>query len=178
MEKIVVANLKMNFEEQDVLNYIQKINEEKFNNIDLYIAPTSIYLEKFKSDNYHLTSQDVSMYINGSYTGEISAKQLNSIGVDTVIIGHSERRNIFNENSEIINNKIKNAILNNLKVILCVGDNDTLNELERDLDNVDLKNIIIAYEPEYAIGSGKCASLSEINNAICKIKKKYNYTFI
>ena len=171
MEKIVVANLKMNLLKDDALEYIEKINEKKYKNVDLYIAPSSIYLERFKSNNYHLTSQDVSSYEIGSYTGEISASQLKSIGVDTVIIGHSERRNIFNEDSKIINSKIKQCIENKLKVILCISD---LNKLEQDLKDIPIDDIIIAYEKEEAIGSGNSAQISEINNIICKIKEKYD----
>lgn len=175
MEKIIIGNLKMNLNEKDVEKYVIKINNELYNNVDLYIAPSSIYLEQFKSDKYHLTAQDVSEFSKDSYTGEISATQLKSIGVDSVIIGHNERRKFFSEDSNVINNKIRNALENDLKVILCIGTNNTLKELELDLkDIINLKDIIIAYEPEYAIGRGKCADISEIKDMICKIKEKYN----
>ena len=85
-----------------------------------------IYLNQFKSNNYKLTAQDLSCNNNGSFTGEISAKQLKSIGVDSVIIGHIERRKNFNETDEIINKKIKLAIKNNLNVILCIGEREKM----------------------------------------------------
>lgn len=185
MEKIVVGNLKMNLTELDVEKYLEIINKEDFNDIKLFIAPSYIYLEKFKSDKYNLTAQNVSLFYDGAYTGEISASQLNSIGVKSVIIGHSERRNLFNEDSNIINEKIKKSLSNNLNVILCVGENEKedidivkkniINELKEDLKDIsDVENIIVAYEPVYAISSDNSADLEDIKNVVDGIK---NYLF-
>lgn len=180
MEKIVVANLKMNLNENDVKLYIKKIREFNSKKVSLYIAPSFIYLEKFLSNKYHLAAQNVSFESFGEFTGEISSSQLKSIGVDSVIIGHSERRNLFKEDYQIINKKIKHSLKEGLNVILCIGEkeegklNDMFEELKKDLNDIILKNIIIAYEPEYCIGTGKTASLSHIKKVYDSIKEKYD----
>lgn len=177
MEKIVIANHKMYLKNEDVVNYVNIINNLSFN-VNLYIAPSNIYLSKFKSNKYHLTAQDVSIYLDGSHTGEISSKELREIGVDSVIIGHNERRIGFNENSEIINKKIKNALKNNLKVILCINENDTINELKRDLKNINYNDFIIAYEPTYSVGTGKAEEIEKIKEKIAEIKNNFDLKVI
>lgn len=172
MEKIIVANHKMYLKNKDVIEYVNVLNNASFN-VDLYIAPSNIYLSNFRSKKYNLTSQDISIYNEGAHTGEISAKELKEIGVNSVIVGHHERRINFNEDSQIINKKIQNALKNNMKVILCISEFDTFNELDRDLKNVDLSNIIIAYEPSYSIGTGKVDDINKIKEVIDKIKNKY-----
>lgn len=178
MEKIVVANLKMNFNEEEIIEYKNKINKFKSDNINLFIAPTFIYLNQFNSKLYNLTSQDVSMYENGSYTGEVSASQLKSIGVNSVIIGHYERRKFFQENCKIINKKIKVALENNLKVILCICEKkaeDIFDEIEKDLFEIkNYDNLVIAYEPSDIMGTYNSPNIDSIINVIKLIKEKYN----
>ena len=122
----------------------------------------------------------------GAYTGEVSAQMLKSIGTEYVIIGHSERRQYFAETDETVNKKIKSALAVGLKPIVCVG--ETLeqrengkteeivtNQVEKAFNNLkaeDLKNIIIAYEPIWAIGTGKTATKEEANETIAQIRKK------
>lgn len=188
MEKIIVGNLKMNLEEDKIKNYVEKIKTVKNNNIKLFMAPTFLYLNEFKNDNYELTAQNLSEFDDGNYTGEVSATQLKSIGVSSVIIGHSERRNLFNETDEIINDKIKLALVNNLNVILCVGnknkneiDNivfELINILKIDLKNInDFSKIIVAYEPLYAINNGESESVEIVKNVILKLKQYFNNNF-
>ena len=123
---------------------------------------------------------------NGAYTGEVSGKMLECIGVKYVIIGHSERRQYFAETDETVNLKIKSALANNLKPIVCVG--ETLQQREEgktteiiknqikqafnDLTNEQVRNIIIAYEPIWAIGTGKTATAEDANNVIKSIRKQ------
>ncbi len=118
---------------------------------------------------------------SGAYTGEVSPLMLKEIGIDYCIIGHSERRQYFNETDETVNKKIKTALKHNIKTIVCVG--ETLEEREageeekvvkkqilrafEDIDIKDVENIVIAYEPIWAIGTGKTAS-SEDANQMCK----------
>lgn len=120
----------------------------------------------------------------GAYTGEVSAKMLKSIGVEYVIIGHSERRQYFNETDETVNKKIKAAFENELKPIVCVG--ETLEQREEGLteeiittqtrlaleglDAEQVKNVIVAYEPIWAIGTGKTATSEDANNSIKAIR--------
>lgn len=120
----------------------------------------------------------------GAYTGEISGSMLKSIGVEYVIIGHSERRQYFAETDETVNKKIKSALENELKPILCVG--ESLQEKEAGITNKvitnqtrlaleglssgQVENIIIAYEPIWAIGTGKTATSQDANNSIKEIR--------
>lgn len=123
---------------------------------------------------------------NGAYTGEVSAKMLKSIGVEYVIIGHSERREYFAETDETVNKKIKTAFENELKPIVCVGEKleqreagiaesivtkQTKLSLEG-LTNEQIKNTIIAYEPIWAIGTGKTATSEDANNMIKTIRNE------
>ncbi len=120
----------------------------------------------------------------GAYTGEISGSMLKSIGVEYVIIGHSERRQYFAETDETVNKKVKAALRNDLKPIVCVG--ESLEQREdgktkevittqtrlalEGLENEQVENIIIAYEPIWAIGTGKTATSEDANNSIKEIR--------
>ena len=127
----------------------------------------------------------------GAYTGEISGKMLKAINVEYVIIGHSERRQYFNETDETVNKKVKAAFANGLKPIVCVG--ETLeereagktvqiitNQTELALDGLSkeqVENTIIAYEPIWAIGTGKTATSEDANNSIKEIRNKIAKTY-
>ena len=198
MNKLIVANFKMNQTPSETSEYISKIlNLEKNFKSGVIICPpfTSIYLftEKLKNSKIKIGAQNCFFKDCGAYTGEISPKMLKDSGVQYVILGHSERRTYFNESNEIINQKIKAAIANGLSVIFCVGENETernkniqneiiINQIKESLkgiDNQEIKNIIIAYEPVWAIGTGKAISPIEADN-MCKfikdfINKNYNY---
>ena len=123
---------------------------------------------------------------SGAYTGEVSPNMLKSVGVEYVIIGHSERRAYFAETDETVNKKIKSALKNDLKPIVCVG--ETLEQREngetekiittqvekalKDITKEEVKDIIIAYEPIWAIGTGKTATAEDANNSIKAIRSK------
>ena len=162
-------------ETQDIAREIEK-TASKLKNIETVICPPSIYISNLtrhggqtsKIPNFKLGAQDVSAeFDTGPYTGEISALMLKNLGVKYVIIGHSERR-AMGETDEIINKKIKAALKAGLKVIFCVGEKERdakehffdfiKKEIEDGLQDVEkkfFKNIIIAYEPVWAISSGK-----------------------
>ena len=122
----------------------------------------------------------------GAYTGEVSAPMLKSIGVEYVIIGHSERRQYFAETDETVNKKIKSALAHGLKTIVCVG--ETLeqrengkteqivtSQVEKAFEGIpasELEKIIVAYEPIWAIGTGKTATKEDANSTIMQIRKK------
>lgn len=128
--------------------------------------------EELKGSKITVGAQDISWEMEGAYTGQVSAEMIRSAGARYVIIGHSERRRYFKEDEKLINRKIKLALKNKLKVIHCVGETleerkqnltqDIIaNQLEWDLKGIkasELKNIIIAYEPLWAIGTGKTAT--------------------
>lgn len=169
--KVIIANWKMNPQSlslsEGIFDGILKLTK-KSRGVDIIVCPPFPFLsiiKKSKSKNIYLGAQDVFEEPSGSYTGEISAKMLTSLKVKYVIIGHSERRKL-GETNQIINKKIINALKSKLLPILCVGETSRDNngfylatvkqQLVECLDQVPknkMKNIIIAYEPVWAIGS-------------------------
>lgn len=152
-----------------MLNELVKMDLD--NNVDALICPTftSLYpaREILKNSNISLGSQNVSEYEDGARTGEISTNMLRDLDVDYIILGHSERRTYYNETNEIVNAKIKRAIDENFTAILCVGEEEkdreennhekvVENQLRKSLKDIeDYKKIVVAYEPIWAIGTGK-----------------------
>ena len=184
INKILIGNMKMNLTYPEIKEYIEKMKEyNKF-----IICPSSIYIPYFIDNGFEVGMQNISEYGQGAYTGEISVTQANSMNIKYSLIGHSERRNKFNETDEIINNKLRKTVSNNINAILCIG--ETLEEKEKlltkevlkkqiisDLNEVDefyLKNIIVAYEPVWAIGTGKVPSMEDIEEIIKYIKQIIN----
>ena len=178
---LVVANLKMNLLARDLIPYLNTINECK--DKQLVVCPTNIYIPYFLKHDYQVGMQNVFYENEGPYTGEVSPKQAFSIGVNYVIIGHSERRTNFNETDGDINKKIIKCLESGLKVILCIG--ETLEErnmmktsrvlkrqLMSDLRGVtDLSNVYIAYEPIWAVSTGKMPSNQDIKDVVNYIKE-------
>ncbi|MGB9696577.1 MAG: triose-phosphate isomerase [Ignavibacteria bacterium] len=179
-KKLIAGNWKMNKTLSDSKLLIQEIkegvNKIKLHNVEVVICPpfTSLPLasELLKGSVVKVGAQNVFHKDFGAYTGEISAPMLKDSGCEYVIIGHSERRQYFNETNHLINLKVKNVLQNNLKVILCVG--ETLGEREsnlhikvvdeqvtlglKEINQEAMRNVIIAYEPVWAIGTGKTAT--------------------
>jgi len=191
MDKIYILNHKMNLLSDDIDNYINETN--KINkDYNIIIAPSSIYLQQFINKSIHkVCSQNAHHPNSGAYTGEISFSQLKSLGVNYCIIGHSERRNIFNETDDIINKKISSCVNNNIIPILCVGESKEEREnnnqkekikkqIQEALNNNQIQEIIIAYEPIWSIGSGITPTKEEIQdiaNYIYDILNPYNIKF-
>src|SRR5574344_2130295 len=115
---IVIGNMKMNLTLDEIKDYIKKFKK----NDNVVICPTSIYIPYFL--DYNVGIQNVSDKVMGAYTGEVSSKQCQSMGIRYTIIGHSERRIYYNEIDEFINEKIRVSLENGLKVILCIGEKD------------------------------------------------------
>lgn len=186
---IIAGNWKMNTNIEttisiikDVASQVDKLNEVKST---IVICPpfTNIYVAaqeaKKSKHNLHVGAQNCHFEENGAFTGEISLDMLKSLNCDYVIVGHSERRAYFNETNADINKKLKAVLKNNLKVILCIGEtledrqsHKTFDVLETQLNGCfqdivenDMKNIIIAYEPVWAIGTGVSAKTEEIEEA-------------
>ena len=144
---------------------------------DLWAAKAAIAGSKIK-----LGAENVAWADSGAFTGEISAAMLKEIGVEYVIIGHSERRTYFGETDETVNKRLKQALANGLKPIVCVG--ETLTEREKNKtkrvlkkqvlegfkDITDFSDIVIAYEPVWAIGTGKTATADDANKTIGYIR--------
>ena len=179
--KLIVANHKMNLDNEEILNYIKYFEQKNYSNV--YFAPSNIYLSKFVECGLNTVSQDVSGYDNGAYTGDVSAIQLKSLGINYSIVGHSERRKYYHED-EIINLKIARCLEEEIIPILCIGenkeekDNDLVSDvLTKEIDiafegikKEFLKEVIIAYEPIWAIGTGVIPTNNDIDSIIGFIK--------
>ena len=189
--KVIAGNWKMNMLPDETISFIQAI-ESKVKNTNNEVILCVPYTDLFyallnaQDTNIKIGAQNMHFEESGAYTGEISGKMLKSIKVEYVIIGHSERRLYFAETDETVNKKIKAAFKNDLKPIVCVG--ETLEEKERGvtidvitrqtrhalegLTNAQVKKTIIAYEPIWAIGTGKTATSDDANESIKKIREK------
>jgi len=196
-KKIVAGNWKMNQNADEAHALIKDLRNADFNKeVSVIVAPPSIYLGSFSTEdnNFSLASQNVSHLENGAHTGEVSASMLRSINVEFVIIGHSERRQDQNESDNLINLKLKAALNQGVKVILCCGESletresgaqksFVLNQLDKALANVnpeEMSNVTIAYEPIWAIGTGVTASSDQAQEMHADIRsflnEKYNGT--
>lgn len=185
---LMVANWKLNKTLDETRRFINDFVPliKDSGDIDVIIAPpfTSLYVAclALKYTNIMLGAQNVFYEERGAYTGEISAAMLVDAGCSHVIIGHSERRQYFNETDEIINKKIIAARRQNLTVIFCIGETlaareqgktfDVLKkQLKGGLKEVEPENIIIAYEPVWAIGTGKTATPTQAQDAHAYIRE-------
>ena len=178
-KKIIAGNWKMNNDLQGSKKLIVELKnllKDEKPNCDIIICPPFTSLSEasklLKGSIIKLGAQNMHFEENGAFTGEVSSSMLKSAGCEYVILGHSERRTIFNESDELINKKIKKALLSGLKPIFCVGElleerengstNDVVKrQVLKGLEGIsasDMKNIIIAYEPVWAIGTGKTAT--------------------
>lgn len=185
--KWIVSNHKMNLTKEEIENYVSQISSLKSTN-KLVFCPSNIYLPYFQNqENYELGVQNVADRKMGALTGEVAVEQLKSLNVSYVIIGHSERRNILNESEEMIHQKIKLVLENDMIPILCIGEKEEeISQREEilmaEIDSAflqqsNLERLIIAYEPIWAIGTGKIPTPEEITTITEWIKdyiqKKY-----
>ena len=192
---LIIANWKMNPTTQKEAEHLfESVEKEvgKIKEAEIVICPPFVWLNSFKvKSKIQLGGQDCFWEEKGAYTSQISPLMLKNLGCQYVIIGHSERRKHFQENDEIINRKIKTALKNRLRPILCLGEEvrDTfdsqgqpLNEmslkvgeqLEKDLMEISaakIREMVIAYEPIWAIGTGVPCSPDEAMKAALFIRK-------
>ncbi len=193
---LIAGNWKMNLTLDEGCELVKSLNVNS--DTDVIVAPSFVNLQgindfvKENNINIKVAAQNMHFENSGAFTGEVSSQMLSNIGIETVIIGHSERRDIFGETDEIIEKKVKKATNENMTVILCVGEHIEDREANKheeivvsqvkyalsDVNESQMKNIIIAYEPVWAIGTGKTASskdAEEMHFAIRKfIDKKFN----
>ena len=195
--KIVAGNWKMNKnseETEDLLNeLIDKLPEDK--EVQIIVAPTFVNLasavDHLEFTNITVAAQNMHQNENGAYTGEISADMLKSVGVNTVILGHSERRSIFHENDALIANKVDTALRHDMTVIFCFGeelkdrkDEQHFNVVENQLrdglfhlSNEAWQDVILAYEPVWAIGTGETASPEQAQEMHAFIRETVRHTY-
>ena len=190
-KKVIAGNWKMNMLPNEAISFIQNLApmvKDSKHEVVLCVPYTDLFysLLTAQGTNIKIGAQNMHWEENGAYTGEVSGKMLKSIGVEYVIIGHSERRQYFAETDETVNKKIKAAFINGLKPIVCVGEsleekeNGQTEEIittqtQKALDglcNEQIINTIIAYEPIWAIGTGKTATSADANDSIKAIRSK------
>ena len=197
-KKIVAGNWKMNKNLQEGVTLVEELTKVvKDPNCEVVVCTPFTHLwavaEKLKGTPIQLGAQNCSDMPSGAYTGEISAEMIKSTGATYVILGHSERRQYYAETGEVLRDKVKQALSNRLKVLYCVGEtlrqreagkqNEIVKrELEESVFNLEaeqFKNIVIAYEPIWAIGTGKTATAEqaeEIHKFIREcVAERYGY---
>lgn len=189
-KKIVAGNWKMNNDLAETEMFLVELKKQVFpENVVLMIAPPFTSLNQaFKSLREHpvaIVAQNMHQSNEGAFTGEISAKMLKSVGAKTVIVGHSERREIFHEDNLVLAEKVNTALENEMTVIFCIGEelsdrkNGTYFELIKTqleeglfhVSNDSWENIIVAYEPVWAIGTGETASPEQVQEMHKFIRK-------
>ncbi len=189
-QQIVAGNWKMNndlAQTESLITELKKI--KKTSNAEVMIAPTFTNLfkayEALRTTGIEVIAQNMHFAENGAYTGEISASMLKSVGVSTVILGHSERRAYFNETDDMLAKKVDAALANNMRIIFCFGeelaDRKSGNHehvVESQIKNAlfhlkpeAFKHIVLAYEPVWAIGTGETASPEQAQDMHAFIRK-------
>ena len=188
-KKVIVANWKMNLDMQESIIYLHKLSEKitAHRSMEIILAPSTFTLQSLSLQINHrqfkLAAQNFYWRDHGAYTGEVAMSQLRGI-VQYALVGHSERRNIFNETDKDVRAKVAAALRNNIRPILCIGEtSDERNYNETDivlndqllggLANVsseELTEVIIAYEPVWAIGTGNIALPDDVEKAVKTIR--------
>ena len=189
--KVIAGNWKMNMLPNEAMACIEQLAglvKDTENEVILCVPYTDLFysLLTAQGTNIKIGAQNMHFEEKGAFTGEVSGPMLKCIGVEYVIIGHSERRQYFAETDETVNKKIKAALANELKPIVCVG--ETLEQREsgkaeevfttqtrkafEGLSAEDAKKVIIAYEPIWAIGTGKTATSEDANNSVKAIRNE------
>jgi triosephosphate isomerase len=190
MRKAVIAgNWKMNYTPEQAVNVINELKPlVKDATCEVVICPTFVCLDAAikaaAGSNIKIGAQNMHFEESGAFTGEVAPGMLEAMGVDYVVLGHSERREYFNETDEALNKKVKVAFAHNLLPILCCGEsleqreNGTTNDIisgqiKADLAGLDkalAEKLVIAYEPIWAIGTGKTATDEQANETIKAIR--------
>ena len=195
---IIAANWKMHKTAAEAVEFCKKLrkNEAEFNGVEVLICPPYTALaavsEALRGSKLKLGAQNLHWEKQGAFTGEISAEMLREFGVEYVIVGHSERRHLMQESDDQINKKLKTVLRNKMKPILCVGETEDERELEltqkvitrqlcdalMGLKSTQIGRMVIAYEPVWAIGTGKAATVDDAHDAAELIKAfiKNNYS--
>lgn len=184
MKKLMVGNWKMNKNGKECNEYLAQFTAKYSGKTEAWIAPQSLYAKLVINSPLKAGIQNCSEFVEGAYTGEISPRTFKEMGGHFVILGHSERRQYFSETSKLLNAKVKTALKEGLVVIYCVGEtlsereaNQTLSLIEdqihqglNDQSCATAENLIIAYEPVWAIGTGKTATPAQAQEVHAHIR--------
>lgn len=197
MRKVIIAgNWKMNKTVSESVEFIEELKKEELDKeVECVVCAPFISLERMsvasKNTAIKLGAQNVSQYDNGAYTGEISTSMLKDLNMEYVILGHSERRQYFLETNEVINQKVQKVLSSKMTPILCVGEtleeresgkmNDVIaTQIKEGLANLSFeqaKGVVVAYEPIWAIGTGKTATSDQANEMAMFIRKQLRKLF-
>ncbi len=197
MKTIIAGNWKMNKTLTEVDSFVKELKIKKVDDkeIQMIIIPPSIYLkdliEHTNGTSISVGAQNSSTEPKGAFTGEISAEMIKSIGTKFVLIGHSERREYYNETNDILKKKLLLCLENDLIPIYCVGEKlnerkenkqeetvkTQINEVLKTLNSNQIKKIIVAYEPVWAIGTGLTASPEQAQEMHCFIRTQIKKLF-
>lgn len=187
----IAGNWKMNKTARETVALAEELKKrlEGIDDIDIAVFPTFTSIKSaydvLKGSNIKVGAQNMYYEDSGAFTGEVSPDMIKEAGAELVILGHSERRNIFGETNELISKKLKKAIQSRLRPILCIGEKieereagkteEVLeNQLKGSLDGIsedEIKNVVIAYEPVWAIGTGKTATPEQAESAHQFVRK-------
>ncbi|TXK36676.1 triose-phosphate isomerase [Pontibacter qinzhouensis] len=199
-KKIVAGNWKMNKTYEEALSLVSEIDnmlkDEASGDVTVIVTPPFPYLQSVGklvqgNDKLHLAAQNVSEHESGAYTGEVSAAMLKSVGVEYVLVGHSERRQYHHEDAQTLYKKMKAALAQGIKPIFCCG--EPLQERDADrhfeyvgqqlkdsisyLSNEEFDQVVIAYEPIWAIGTGRTASSQQAQEMHAYIREQLSRMF-
>ena len=187
--KWVIGNWKMNPNAEDAKSLFESINSTNYkSDVKVGIAPPSVYLASFldkKNENLNVGSQNVHFESNGAFTGELSVSILESLNADICLVGHSERRAMFGETDEIVRKKVEALLSSNVTPIFCVGEELSHRKDGKHLEWVyaqvrsvleglklnSAQDIVVAYEPVWAIGTGEVANEAQIDEMHAHIRK-------
>ena len=183
MSKLVIANFKMNGSKEFIESWIEDFLKEKESNNKILVALPSPYLLNFKDNNLNLAGQNVSNQSSGAFTSQLSAQMLKDCGAEYCLIGHSEARQYLMETNDNIKQKFDQLTQESIQSILCIGEPLEVREASKTMDylseqlkflNSDQENLIIAYEPIWAIGTGLTPEIIDIQLAVDCIRGKFN----
>ena len=193
-KSFIAGNWKMNMTHLEAIKFLQDLgySYENKTGCEVAVCPPSTALRSVKviieddDMDIRLGAQNMHFEKSGAYTGEVSPGMLKALGVEYIIIGHSERRQYFEETNEIVNKKVRSAIENELKPIMCIGESleiresgkavefvlDQLVKCLEDINGKDIIRLTIAYEPIWAIGTGRTATSEDANDMCSAIRKE------
>ena len=180
MSNLIVANFKMHGSHAFIEDWFTNFNQNKTNSHDVVVALPATYIAAFRDYGIMLSGQNVSVYESGAFTSQISAEMLKDSGADYCIIGHSEAREQLNESNESIREKFDQLKRMQINPIVCVGESLQVKETEKTKDHLrnqlsvldsETEDLIVAYEPIWAIGTGLVPTEKEIDEAIGSIRE-------
>ena len=195
-KKLIIANWKMNLTVNEASLFVHRLDDlvGKRRGVEIVLAPTMLAVQplhlQVQHHHFNLAAQNFYWRDHGAYTGEVSASQLRGL-VQYGLVGHSERRHVFGERSKDIRSKVQAAVRNGITPVLCIGetaseraDGETADVIRDQLigglaniTSVEVEHIVVAYEPVWAIGTGKFAAPRDVSRAVKLIRKQIKQLF-